>query len=133
MAHRTSKRLYQRGCTLAILISFAYLLIRKVISPRFIFTVASTVVLSYCSLVKGREMDFSGMVNFALGNLLTGGLMSGAVFMATDYTTSPITKTVRLFYAILIGFFNCNIQSPRLKRRRCILRYYYFEPCCSSY
>ena len=44
------------------------------------------------------------MVNFALGNLLTGGLMSGAVFMATDYTTSPITKSGQIIYAILIGF-----------------------------
>lgn len=30
--------------------------------------------------------------------------MSGAVFMATDYTTSPITKTGQVIYAILIGF-----------------------------
>ena len=93
-------------CTLAILIGFAYLLIRKVISPRIpLIYMASTVVFVVLfALVKGREMDFSGMVNFALGNLLTGGLMSGAVFMATDYTTSPITKTGQVIYAILIGF-----------------------------
>lgn len=93
-------------CTLAILIGFAYLLIRKVISPRIpLIYMASTVVFVVLfALVKGREMDFSGMVNFALGNLLTGGLMSGAVFMSTDYTTSPITKTGQVIYAILIGF-----------------------------
>ena len=93
-------------CTLAILIGFAYLLIRKVISPRIpLIYMASTVVFVVLfALVKGREMDFSGLVNFALGNLLTGGLMSGAVFMATDYTTSPITKTGQVIYAILIGF-----------------------------
>ena len=93
-------------CTLAILIGFAYLLIRKVISPRIpLIYMASTVVFVVLfALLKGRETDFSGMVNFALGNLLTGGLMSGAVFMATDYTTSPITKSGQIIYAILIGF-----------------------------
>ena len=39
-----------------------------------------------------------------LGQLLTGGLLAGAVFMATDYTTSPITKGGQIIYALLLGF-----------------------------
>lgn len=41
---------------------------------------------------------------FILGELLTGGLMAGAFFMATDYTTSPITKGGQIIYAVLMGF-----------------------------
>lgn len=94
-------------CCVAILIGFVYLLVRKVITPRIpVIYMASTVVFVLIfALIKGKHIGFDySTLNFALGNLLTGGLMSGAVFMATDYTTSPITKKGQIIYAVLIGF-----------------------------
>lgn len=98
----------QSGCigevsALAILIGAAYLLIRKVISIRIpAIYILSTLLFVFIFNVAGG----SGMptMNYMVGQLLTGGLMAGAVFMATDYTTSPITKGGQVIYAILIGF-----------------------------
>lgn len=94
-------------CCAAILIGFVYLLVKKVITPRIpVIYMASTIefVLIF-ALIKGKHIGFDySTLNFALGNLLTGGLMSGAVFMASDYTTSPITKKGQIIYAVLIGF-----------------------------
>ena len=61
--------------------------------------------------IKGRHIGFDyDTLNFALGNLFTGGLVSGAVFMATDYTTSPITKSGQVIYALLIGFLTATFR-----------------------
>lgn len=94
-------------CCAAILIGFVYLLIRKVISPRIplIYMGSALVFIVIFTAIKGKHIGFDyETLNFILGNLLTGGLMSGAVFMATDYTTSPITKSGQVIFALLIGF-----------------------------
>lgn len=94
-------------CCAAILIGFVYLLVKKVITPRIpvIYMASAIVFVLIFALIKGNHIGFDySTLNFALGNLLTGGLMSGAVFMATDYTTSPITKKGQIIYAVLIGF-----------------------------
>lgn len=103
---------FQQGCIgevccAGILIGFAYLLIRKVISPRIplVYMGSALLFIFILALANGRHIGADGeTLNYMLGNLLTGGLMSGAVFMASDYTTSPITKNGQLVYAVLIGF-----------------------------
>lgn len=97
----------QSGCigevsALCILIGGIYLIARKVITPRIpLVYIASTLIFIYIfSIIKGNDVT----VNYMLGELLTGGLMAGAFFMATDYTTSPITKGGQIIYALLIGF-----------------------------
>lgn len=97
----------QSGCigevsVLCILVGGLYLIARKVITPRIpLIYIASTLVFIYIfNIVKGNDVT----VNYMLGELLTGGLMAGAFFMATDYTTSPITKGGQVIYALLIGF-----------------------------
>lgn len=97
----------QNGCigevsVACILIGGAYLLIKKVISPRIPFTyIASAFVfILLLNLAKGNPVS----ANYLIGEMLTGGLMAGAFFMATDYTTSPITKGGQYIYAVLIGF-----------------------------
>ncbi|MFR5875854.1 MAG: RnfABCDGE type electron transport complex subunit D [Eubacterium sp.] len=97
----------QSGCmgevsVLCILVGGLYLIARKVITPRIpLIYIASTFVFIYIfNIVKGNDVT----VNYMLGELLTGGLMAGAFFMATDYTTSPITKGGQVIYALLIGF-----------------------------
>lgn len=98
---------FKAGCIgevsiLAILIGAAYLLIRKVISIR----IPAVYILSTALFIFLFTLATTGMPTwqFMLGELLTGGLMAGAFFMATDYTTSPITKWGQVIYAVLIGF-----------------------------
>lgn len=97
----------QSGCigevsALCILLGGIYLIARRVITPRIpLVYIASALVFIYIfNIAKGNDVT----VNYMLGELLTGGLMAGAFFMATDYTTSPITKSGQIIYALLIGF-----------------------------
>lgn len=87
--------------TLAILLGAAYMLLRGVISPRIpglylLFTVG---FIALFRVVSGDSVS----ANYLLGQLCTGGLMAGAVFMATDYVTSPITPWGQVLYCILLG------------------------------
>lgn len=97
---------FQNGCigevsALAILIGLAYLLIRRVISIRIpgIYILSAMAFIFLFNIPSGVPS-----ANYMLGQLLTGGLLAGAVFMATDYTTSPITKGGQIIYALLLGF-----------------------------
>lgn len=98
----------QSGCigevsVLAILIGAAYLLARKVISIRIpaVYILTTLLFVFIFNVAGGNGVP---TMNYMVGQLLTGGLMAGAVFMATDYTTSPITKSGQIIFAILIGF-----------------------------
>lgn len=98
---------FKTGCigevsVLAILIGAAYLLIKRVISIR----IPAVYILSSALFIFIFSLGTTGMPTwqFMLGELLTGGLMAGAFFMATDYTTSPVTKWGQVVYAVLIGF-----------------------------
>ncbi len=79
-----------------------YLVVKKVISPRiplvFIGTVA---VFSFCA-------GFGAVGT--LNQLFAGGLMLGAIFMATDYVTSPSTPVGQIIYAIGCGIITCVIR-----------------------
>ncbi len=79
-------------CALTILIGGVYLIATKVISPVLPVTyLASVAVLSLCF-----GMD-------PIVQLLSGGLMLGAFFMATDYVTSPTTDKGKLIAGIFLG------------------------------
>lgn len=83
---------------LALLIGFAYLLIRKVISWRIpVFVMASAALLSLIFFRAGTP------VQWMLYTLFSGGLMLGAIYMATDYATSPVTAKGQMIYGALIG------------------------------
>ena len=88
-------------CILALLIGFAYLLIRKVISWQTPVIFMGTVFV--LSLV------FGGFT-VAVYELLAGGLVLGAVFMATDYTTTPITASGRMLFALGCGLITFVIR-----------------------
>ena len=83
----------------ALLIGGVYLLVRKVISWRIPVSFIGTVAVF--TLIFGH----SGYGNFEwmLDNLLTGGLMLGAIFMATDYSSSPVTLKGQLLYGFGCG------------------------------
>ena len=80
-----------------------YLIIRKVISPVIPVVYIGTVAL--LTLVLGG-FDFQYM----LQNLLAGGLVLGAFFMATDYSTSPITPKGKIFFAVGCGLITTIIR-----------------------
>lgn len=88
-------------CALAILIGFVYLLVRKVITARIPVAYLGTVLVMY--------LLFKNDVNPVSG-LLTGGVMLGAVFMATDYVTSPTTKTGQIIFGVGCGALTCVIR-----------------------
>lgn len=82
-------------CAVAILLGLAYLLVTRTIGFAIPGSILGTVfVLSLLS---------SGSVHIALVELLSGGVLFGAVFMATDYVTSPFTTRGKLFYGVTIG------------------------------
>lgn len=76
-----------------------YLVLRKVISPRIpLFYIGTVAVLTYLFPLGGNDP-----MDWMVYNLLSGGLMLGAIFMATDYVTSPVTPTGRTVYAMGCG------------------------------
>lgn len=86
-------------CALAIIIGGIYLIVRKVISPVIPVTYLATVAIF--SAILGRDPLF---------DLLAGGLMLGAFFMATDYTTSPLYFKARIVFAIGCGLLTIIIR-----------------------
>ncbi|MDD6603936.1 MAG: RnfABCDGE type electron transport complex subunit D [Eubacteriales bacterium] len=87
---------------LAILVGGIYLIARKVISARIpvCYIVSTIAFIAVISAIKGNDIT----ANYLLGQALSGGLLVGAFFMATDYVTSPITPAGQIAYGILLGF-----------------------------
>ena len=86
-------------CALAILVGGIYLIATKVISPIIPVTYLGTVaVLALCA---GQDPIYQ---------LLSGGLLLGAFFMATDYVTSPTTRKGKLVFGIGLGVITCAIR-----------------------
>ncbi len=86
-------------CALTILVGGIYLIATKVISPVIPVTYLGTVAV--LSLVAGKDPIYQ---------LLSGGLMLGAFFMATDYVTSPTTNKGKLVFGLGLGIVTCAIR-----------------------
>ncbi len=86
-------------CSLALILGGIYLVVRKVIHPAVPLTYLA--VVAAISAIAGRDV---------LTELLTGGLMLGAIFMATDYTTTPITLKGRIIFAAGCGILTMLIR-----------------------
>jgi len=81
-----------------LLVGFVYLLVRKVITARIpLFYMGTVAVLTFL-FPMGNDR-----IAWMAAQLFGGGLMLGAIFMATDYVTSPITKKGQIIYAIGCG------------------------------
>lgn len=90
-------------CAIGLILGGLYLVIRKVISP--------VIPLVYIATV-GVFMTFAGEFNmeYVAYQLLSGGLLLGAIFMATDYTTSPISFKGKIVFAIGCGLITSLIR-----------------------
>lgn len=84
---------------LALVLGGIYLLCRKVISARIpVAYLATVAVLAFAFPLGGQPR-----ADWMLCQLLSGGLMLGAIFMATDYTTSPVTRWGQIGFGIGCG------------------------------
>lgn len=90
-------------CTLALLIGGIYLLARKVITWHIPVAFIATTFL-FTLAVEG------GNIEMALAWILSGGLFLGAIFMATDYVTSPATPFGRIVFGIGAGLITVLIR-----------------------
>ena len=89
----------------ALIIGGLYLIFRKVINWRIpVFYIGS---FAFFAFVFGREAFFSGHILF---EVLSGGLLLGAFFMATDYATSPISPNGKIVMGIGCGFLTVVIR-----------------------
>ena len=86
---------------LALLIGGIYLLVRKVITWHTPVAFIGTVFV--LALIKGGPV-------FALAEILAGGLFIGAIFMATDYSTTPSTPWGRVIFGVGCGLITCVIR-----------------------
>ncbi len=89
-------------CAIALLIGFAYLLVRRVITP--------TIPLVFVGTVFVLSWVIEGSLYAATYQMLAGGLLLGAIFMATDYTTSPITPLGKVIFAVGCGLLTVLIR-----------------------
>ena len=91
---------------LCLLVGGVYLLIRKVISWQIPVAYIGTVaILTLIAAPAGIDN-----VQYMLYNVFGGGLMLGAIFMATDYATSPVTKPGQLIFGLGCGLLTCFIR-----------------------
>ncbi len=86
-------------CALAIMAGGVYLIATRVISPMIPVSFLGTVAV--LSLLAGKDPIYQ---------LLSGGLMLAAFFMATDYVTSPTTRKGKLVFGIGLGVITCAIR-----------------------
>lgn len=93
-------------CALALLIGLAFMLWRKIITWHIPVSIMITAFV------------FSGLLHMAspvyadpLTEILSGGFMLGAIFMATDYVTSPMCKRGQIVYGVGIGLLTVIIRN----------------------
>ncbi len=93
-------------CALALLLGLAYMLWRRIITWHIPVSILGTVfVLS--ALMHLASPVYANPVAV----LLSGGLMLGAIFMATDYVTSPMTPRGQIIYGVAIGVLTIVIRN----------------------
>lgn len=83
---------------IALIIGGVYLIAKRVISYRIPVCYVVTFAI-FILLFGGHGFD----VNFLAAHLCGGGLLLGAIYMATDYVTSPITVKGQIIFGILLG------------------------------
>jgi electron transport complex protein RnfD len=92
--------------TFALLLGGIYLIWRGIISWRIPVIYIATVFIISFIFPKGGIAN----LDWALWNICSGGLALGAIFMATDYATSPVTAKGQVFYALGCGLLTLFIR-----------------------
>jgi electron transport complex protein RnfD len=84
---------------IAILLGFAYLLIKKIITWHIPVAITGSIALFTAILSSVNPSAYAG----PMFHILTGGVLLGAIFMATDYVTSPMNHKAMILYGCCIG------------------------------
>ena len=94
-------------CEVAILIGLVYMLCRRIITWHIPVSILLTVYVCFGLL------HLASPAQFIHPNLeiVSGGLLLGSVFMATDYVTSPMTAKGQIIYGVAIGFLTVVIRT----------------------
>lgn len=87
---------------LLCLVAFIYLALTK--------TIKWIIPVLYISTVFVMSLIIGGSLWFALFSILSGGLMFGAVFMATDPVTSPVTKRGQILFGLMLGLLTVTFR-----------------------
>jgi len=93
-------------CALALLLGLAFMLWRKIITWHIPVSIIATVFV-FSGLMHMTSPVYADPVSV----ILSGGLMLGAIFMATDYVTSPMTPKGQLIYGVCIGLLTVIIRN----------------------
>ena len=93
-------------CALALLLGLCYMLWKKIITWHIPVSIILTVFV-FCGLLHLANPAYAD----PFAEILTGGLMLGAIFMATDYVTSPMTGKGQIIYGVAIGFLTVVIRN----------------------
>ncbi len=93
-------------CAIALLIGLAYMLWKKIITWHIPVSIIGTVFV-FSALLHLASPVYANPVDV----ILAGGLMLGAIFMATDYVTSPMTAKGQIIYGVAIGFLTVVIRN----------------------
>lgn len=93
-------------CALALILGLCFMLWRKIITWHIPVSILLTVFV-FAGLLHVANPVYANPMQV----LLSGGLMLGAIFMATDYVTSPMTKKGQLIYGVCIGFLTVVIRN----------------------
>ncbi len=91
---------------IALLLGFVYLLVRRVIKPHITLSIWATVFVFSGILWLCNPEHFTDPIF----NLLTGGMMLGSIFMATDYVTSPMSEKGMVIFGVGIGLLTILIR-----------------------
>ncbi len=93
-------------CEIALLIGLVYMLSKKIITWHIPVSILATVFI-FAGALHLADKSFPS----PFMDLVSGGLMLGAIFMATDYVTSPMSKKGQLIYGVAIGFLTVVIRT----------------------
>lgn len=93
-------------CAIALLLGLAFMLWKRIITWHIPVSIIGSAfvfaaLLHLCSPIYANPLSV----------VLTGGMMLGAIFMATDYTTSPMTRRGQVIYGIAIGLLTIAIRN----------------------
>jgi len=93
-------------CALALILGLVILLAKKVITWHIPVSIIATVFV-----LSGALHIANPMYADPVAEILSGGLLLGAIFMATDYVTSPMSKNGQLVYGVAIGALTVVIRT----------------------
>ncbi len=91
---------------IALIVGFIYLLARRVIKPYITLSIIATVAIFSGIFWAINPAEYTDPVF----NILTGGLLLGSIFMATDYVTSPMSNVGGIIFGVGIGIITMLIR-----------------------